>query len=115
VRVAFDEGALTGKFTAQTKLARASSAPAIFAGDRLRAHGEKRVEKIKADIGFRRAGRGDWRAEICVEAGGGFHGDSGNAQRASSGIELRRQRPAALSDELELKLRAHACTARQLV
>ena len=50
VRVAFDEGSLTGKFTAQTKFSEGEFRNNYFAGDRL-ARTVKRVEKIKAAIG----------------------------------------------------------------
>lgn len=49
VRVAFDEGALTGKFTADTKFAPDDFRRGYFAGDRL-ARTVARAEKIRADL-----------------------------------------------------------------
>ena len=50
VRVAFDEGSLTGKFTEQTKFAPDEFRNHYFAGDRL-ARTIRRVEKIKVTVG----------------------------------------------------------------
>ena len=50
VRVAFDEGSLTGKFTEQTKFAPDEFRNHYFAGDRL-ARTVRRVAKIKAAVG----------------------------------------------------------------
>ena len=55
VRVAFDESALTGKLTPETKLAAGDFRNNYFAGDRLPRTVE-RVEKIRADRRRRRAG-----------------------------------------------------------
>lgn len=49
VRVAFDEGSLTGKFTADTKFAPDDFRSGYFAGDRLE-RTIRRVEKIRADL-----------------------------------------------------------------
>ncbi len=49
VRVAFDEGALTGKFTAQTTFAADDFRAAYFAGDRLE-RVIRRVEAVQADL-----------------------------------------------------------------
>ena len=49
VRVAFDEGSLTGKFTADTKFADGDFRQRYFAGDRLKRTVE-RVEKINQDL-----------------------------------------------------------------
>jgi aryl-alcohol dehydrogenase-like predicted oxidoreductase len=49
VRVAFDEGSLTGKFSAETKFAKDDFRTGYFAGDRL-ARTVKRVEAIRADL-----------------------------------------------------------------
>lgn len=49
VRVAFDEGALTGKFTQDTKFADDDFRSGYFAGDRLE-RTVKRVDAIKADL-----------------------------------------------------------------
>ncbi|GAB5559987.1 MAG: aldo/keto reductase [Synoicihabitans sp.] len=49
VRVAFDEGALTGKFTADTTFPADDFRSAYFAGDRV-ARVVKRVDAIKADV-----------------------------------------------------------------
>lgn len=49
VRVAFDEGVLTGKFTADTKFATDDFRANYFAGDRL-ARAVARVDKIKEDL-----------------------------------------------------------------
>jgi aryl-alcohol dehydrogenase-like predicted oxidoreductase len=50
VRVAFDEGSLTGKFTVGTKFAKSDFRSRYFAGDRLQRTVE-RVQAIKADVG----------------------------------------------------------------
>jgi aryl-alcohol dehydrogenase-like predicted oxidoreductase len=50
VRVVFDEGVLTGKYTAGTEFAEDDFRRNYFAGDRL-ARAVDRVEKIKADLG----------------------------------------------------------------
>jgi aryl-alcohol dehydrogenase-like predicted oxidoreductase len=50
VRVAFDEGSLTGKFTRQTRFAEEDFRNHYFAGDRLERTVE-RVEKIKESVG----------------------------------------------------------------
>lgn len=52
VRVAFDEGSLTGKFTAATEFGRDDFRRRYFAGDRL-ARTVARVEKIRAAVGDR--------------------------------------------------------------
>jgi aryl-alcohol dehydrogenase-like predicted oxidoreductase len=49
VRVAFDEGALTGKFTPQTKFADGDFRNNYFAGDRLE-RSIRRVEEIRKDL-----------------------------------------------------------------
>ncbi len=49
VRVAFDEGSLTGKFTANTKWPEGDFRSSYFQGDRLRQTVE-RVDKIKSDV-----------------------------------------------------------------
>ena len=49
VRVAFDEGALTGKFTADTTFAEDDFRSNYFAGDRI-GRIVKRVDAIKADV-----------------------------------------------------------------
>jgi aryl-alcohol dehydrogenase-like predicted oxidoreductase len=49
VRVAFDEGALTGKFTADTQFAADDFRSGYFAGDRME-RVVKRVDAIKADV-----------------------------------------------------------------
>ncbi len=50
VRVVFDEGSLTGKFTPETKFAPDDFRNNYFAGDRLE-RATQRAEKVKADIG----------------------------------------------------------------
>jgi aryl-alcohol dehydrogenase-like predicted oxidoreductase len=49
VRLAFDEGALTGKFTPQTRFADGDFRNNYFAGDRLQ-RAAQRADKIKADL-----------------------------------------------------------------
>jgi aryl-alcohol dehydrogenase-like predicted oxidoreductase len=49
VRVAFDEGVLTGKFNAETKFAEGDFRAGYFAGDRL-TRSVARAEKIRADL-----------------------------------------------------------------
>ena len=62
VRVAFDEGSLTGKFTKDTEFAEDDFRRNYFAGDRL-ARTVERVEKIKEDI----AGSGLTMADVSLK------------------------------------------------
>ena len=107
VRVAFDEGALTGKFTEQTKFLEGEFRNNYFAGDRL-ARTVKRVEKIKATIGS----AGPDLATVALK----FALKPAAVSTVIPGIRNERQAElncgvsdqAALSDELEMQLREHA-------
>jgi len=107
VRVPFDEGALTGKFTAQPKFAGGEMRANYFAGDRL-ARTIKRVEKIKTAIGN---GEPDVAtaalkfalkpAAVCTVIPG-----MRNERQAELNCGVSDQPP--LSDAVEVKLRDHA-------
>jgi aryl-alcohol dehydrogenase-like predicted oxidoreductase len=66
VRVAFDESALTGKLTQDTKWSQGDFRNNYFAGDRL-TRTIARVEKVKVAVGRRRAEPRDRRVKICPQ------------------------------------------------
>jgi aryl-alcohol dehydrogenase-like predicted oxidoreductase len=107
VRVAFDEGALTGKFTAQTKFGEGEFRAGYFAGDRL-VRTVKRVEKIKADIGSAEPDVATAALKFALKpvAVSTVIPGMRNERQAELNCGVSGQPP--LSDELELKLRAHA-------
>jgi aryl-alcohol dehydrogenase-like predicted oxidoreductase len=107
VRVAFDEGALTGKFTEQTKFAPDEFRNNYFAGDRL-ARTLRRVAKIKSAIGTAEPDMATAALKFALKPRAVSTVIPGmrNVQQARLNCSVSDQPP--LSDELELKLRQHA-------
>jgi aryl-alcohol dehydrogenase-like predicted oxidoreductase len=91
VRVAMDEGALTGKLTPQTVFAEGDFRRRYFAGDRLQRTVD-RVEAIRRAVGTREPDLAT-AALNCAEAGGGLHRHLGYPQHPPGRAESRRQRP----------------------
>jgi aryl-alcohol dehydrogenase-like predicted oxidoreductase len=107
VRVALDEGALTGKFTAQTKFSEGEFRANYFAGDRL-ARTIQRVEKIKTAIGSAEPDLATAALKFALKPTAVATAIPGmrNARQAELNCGVSDQPP--LADELELKLRGHA-------
>jgi len=107
VRVAFDEGSLTGKFTEQTKLAEGEFRNNYFAGDRL-ARTVRRVEKIKAVIGSTEPDLATAALKFALKPAAVSTVIPGmrNEHQAKLNCAIGSQLP--MSNELELKLRKHA-------
>ncbi|HEY1661672.1 MAG TPA: aldo/keto reductase [Verrucomicrobiae bacterium] len=106
VRVVFDEGSLTGKFTEQTKFAEGDFRNNYFAGDRL-ARTVRRVEKIKADIGSAEANIATAALKFALKPAAVSTVIPGirNIEQATMNCGVSDQLP--MTDELEQKLRAH--------
>jgi aryl-alcohol dehydrogenase-like predicted oxidoreductase len=107
VRVAFDEGALTGKFSEQTRFADGEFRNQYFAGDRL-ARTVRRVEKIKAVIGSAEPDVTTAALKFALKPAAVSTVIPGmrNARQAELNCGVSDQSP--LSDELAYKLRDHA-------
>jgi aryl-alcohol dehydrogenase-like predicted oxidoreductase len=107
VRVAFDEGALTGKFTEQTQFATDDFRNKYFAGDRL-ARTVRRVEKIKAAIGSAEPDVATAALKFALKPAAVSLVIPGmrNARQARLNCDVSDQR--SLSDALEQELRTHA-------
>ena len=107
VRVAFDEGSLTGKFTEQTKFAEDEFRNNYFAGDRL-ARTVRRVEKIKATIGSAEPDVATAALKFALKPTAVSTVIPGmrNARQAQLNCSISDQPP--LLGDLELKLRQHA-------
>lgn len=107
VRVAFDEGSLTGKFTEQTTFAPDEFRNQYFAGDRL-ARTVRRVEKIKAAIGQAGPDVATAALKFALKPGAVSTVIPGmrNVRQARMNCSVSDQ--ATLSDALELKLHEHA-------
>jgi aryl-alcohol dehydrogenase-like predicted oxidoreductase len=103
VRVAFDEGSLTGKFTEQTTFEEGEFRRNFFAGDRLM-RTLRRVEKIKAVIGT--AEPDVATAALKPAAVSTVIPGMRNERQAQLNCAVGSQSP--MSDELELQLRGHA-------
>lgn len=107
VRVVFDEGVLTGKYTADSKFPEGDFRNNYFAGDRLE-RAVKRVEKIRETI----ADMGMTLTEVALKFALAHPAVSTvipgirNVQQAESNIAASDSKP--LSDELVLKLHHHA-------
>jgi aryl-alcohol dehydrogenase-like predicted oxidoreductase len=107
VRVAFDEGSLTGKFTEQTAFGKDDFRSRYFAGDRL-PRTVQRVEKIRQEL----SGSGLSMAQAALK----FALKPDAVSTVIPGIRNVSQAEAncgvsdlpAMSDELEKKLRGHA-------
>jgi aryl-alcohol dehydrogenase-like predicted oxidoreductase len=107
VRVVFDEGSLTGKFTGQTTFAEGEFRNSYFAGDRL-ARTVRRVEKIKAAIGSSEPDVATAALKFALKPAAVSTVIPGirNERQAELNCAVGSQPP--MSDELELKLREHA-------
>ena len=107
VRVAFDEGSLTGKFTAQTTFSEGEFRNNYFAGDRL-ARTVKRVENIKATIGSAESDVATAALKFALKPAAVSTVIPGmrNARQAELNCGVSDQ--PAMSDELEIKFREHA-------
>jgi aryl-alcohol dehydrogenase-like predicted oxidoreductase len=106
VRVAFDESALTGKLTPQTRWAQGDFRNNYFAGDRLERTVE-RVEKVKETIGAAEPNLASAALKFALkpEAVSTVIPGIRNVQQAEANCGVSDQPP--LSDELEGKLREH--------
>ena len=106
VRVAFDESALTGKLTKETKFAPDDFRNTYFAGDRL-ARTVDRVEKIRETIGDREDNMATAALKFAVkpEAVTTVIAGIRNTRQAEMNCPVGDQPP--MSDELEQDLRAH--------
>jgi aryl-alcohol dehydrogenase-like predicted oxidoreductase len=107
VRVAFDEGALTGKFTAQTKFSAGEFRNNYFAGDRL-VRTVKRVEKIKAAIGTAELDVATAALKFALKPAAVSTVIPGMRNERQAELNCRVSDQPAMSDELEKKLREHA-------
>lgn len=107
VRVAFDEGALTGKFTEQTTFSDGEFRNNYFAGDRLQ-RTVKRVDKIKAAIGSTGPDMATTALQFALKPAAVSTVIPGirNERQAELNCGVSDQPP--LSDALEMKLREHA-------
>jgi len=107
VRVAFDEGSLTGKFTEQTTFSEGEFRNNYFAGDRL-PRTVKRIDKIKAAL--------DYSEPVMATAALKFAMKPAAVSTVIPGMRNERQAELncgvsdqpAMSDNLEMKLREHA-------
>ena len=106
VRVVFDEGALTGKFTEKTRFADGEFRQHYFAGDRL-ARTVRRVEKIKGVIGSAEPDMATAALKFALKPAAVSTAIPGmrNARQAELNCGVSDQAP--MSDALEYKLRDH--------
>jgi aryl-alcohol dehydrogenase-like predicted oxidoreductase len=106
VRVAFDESALTGKLTPQTKWEKGDFRNNYFAGDRLE-RTVRRVEKVRETIGSAEPDLATAALKFALkpEAVSTVIPGIRNVRQADMNIAVSDQKP--LSDELERKLRPH--------
>jgi aryl-alcohol dehydrogenase-like predicted oxidoreductase len=104
--VPFDESALTGKFTPQTKFASDDFRSNYFAGDRVE-RAVKRVERIRGDLGPEGPGLAEVALKFCLkhDAVSTVIPGMRNVQQAEANLGVGDRPP--MSDELERKLRAH--------
>jgi aryl-alcohol dehydrogenase-like predicted oxidoreductase len=106
VRVAFDEGSLTGKFTEQTKFSEGEFRNNYFAGDRL-ARTVKRVEKIKAAIGTAEPDMATAALKFALKPAAVSTVIPGMRSERQAELNCGVSGQPAMSDELEKKLREH--------
>ena len=106
VRVAFDESALTGKLTAQTRFPAGDFRNNYFAGDRLE-RAVKRVEKIRKDLGPEGPGLAETALKFALKPDAVSTVIPGirNVRQAEANLAVSDQPP--MTDELEQKLREH--------
>jgi aryl-alcohol dehydrogenase-like predicted oxidoreductase len=107
VRVAFDEGSLTGKFTAQTKFSEGEFRNNYFAGDRL-ARTVKRVEKIKAAIGPAGPDVATAALKFALKPAAVSTVIPGMRSERQAELNCSVSDQPAMSDELEKELHEHA-------
>ncbi len=107
VRVAFDEGALTGKFTEQTRFLEGEFRNNYFAGDRL-ARTVKRVEKIKAAVGSAEPDMATAALKFALKPVAVSTVIPGMRNERQAELNCGVSDQAAMSDALENKLREHA-------
>jgi aryl-alcohol dehydrogenase-like predicted oxidoreductase len=107
VRVAFDEGSLTGKFTEQTVFAEGEFRNNYFAGDRL-ARTVRRVEKIKAAVDSAEPNLATAALKFALKPTAVSTVIPGMRNERQAELNCAVGSQAALSDELEFKLREHA-------
>ena len=107
VRVVFDESALTGKFTKDTKFPEGDFRNSYFAGDRL-GRVVERVEKIRATVGDREPDLATAALKFALKhpAVSTVIAGMRNADQAARNCAVGSQPP--MTDELERDLRAHA-------
>ena len=106
VRVAFDESALTGKLTKDTKFAEGDFRRGYFAGDRLE-RTVARVEKVKQAIGTDEPNLASAALNFALKPAAVSTVIPGirTVQQAEANCGVSDQ--PAMSDELERKLREH--------
>jgi aryl-alcohol dehydrogenase-like predicted oxidoreductase len=106
VRVAFDESALTGKLTPQTKFEEGDFRNNYFAGDRLE-RTIKRVEKVKQTVGSAEADLATAALKFALKPPAVSTVIPGirNVRQAEMNLAVSDQPP--ISDDLDRKLRAH--------
>ena len=107
VRVVFDEGALTGKFTEQTQFSEGEFRNHYFAGDRL-ARTVKRVEKIRATIGSAEPDLATAALKFALKPAAVSTVIPGMRNERQADLNCGVSDQSAMSDELEMKLREHA-------
>ncbi|SDT96073.1 Predicted oxidoreductase [Verrucomicrobium sp. GAS474] len=109
VRVAFDEGSLTGKFTEETTFAEGEFRQGYFAGDRL-ARTVRRVEKIRAEVGDEEPDLATAALKFALkpEAVSTVIPGIRSVRQAEMNCVVGSQPP--LSDALAQRLRSHAWT-----
>lgn len=107
VRVVFDEGSLTGKFTGKTTFAEGEFRNQYFQGDRL-ARTVRRVEKIKVAVGSSEPDVATAALKFALKPAAVSTVIPGmrNERQAELNCAIGSQPP--MSDDLELKLREHA-------
>jgi aryl-alcohol dehydrogenase-like predicted oxidoreductase len=106
VRVAFDESALTGKLTAQTKWTQGDFRNNYFAGDRL-TRAIARTEKVRQTVGSAEPSLATAALKFALKPDAVSTVIPGirNVQQAEANVGVSDQ--PAMSDELERKLRGH--------
>jgi aryl-alcohol dehydrogenase-like predicted oxidoreductase len=107
VRVAFDEGSLTGKFKAHTTFSEGEFRNNYFAGDRL-ARTVARVEKIKATIGSAEPDMATAALKFALKPAAVSTVIPGMRNEHQAKLNCGVSVQPALSDALEFKLREHA-------
>jgi aryl-alcohol dehydrogenase-like predicted oxidoreductase len=107
VRVAFDEGSLTGKFTEQTNFMPGEFRNHYFAGDRL-ARTVKRVEKIKEAIGSAEPDIATAALKFALKPAAVSTVIPGMRNERQAELNCGVSDQPAMSGELEIKLHEHA-------